>query len=243
VSVKSDLSSGSRAVVDHDRETSHCYVPHLTRRQAIRSSLLSVVLSSLPLFFSPEPAVAAYIDPAATPPKITQRVYMDVLIGDKATAQPQRIVMGLYGDDMPRTVDNFVALVKNNGYAGTTFYRVLSEYTIQGGAIGDTTGKTGQSSRTGGVPFEPDNFNIKHSVVGLVSMVRGLSGAVDSRFFIGCQDDGGWADDRYAGKLYQSPPQALHTPNFFLTLSIPNLLRSLWNRRTRSRQQSTQCYY
>jgi hypothetical protein len=124
LSIKSDLSFGSRAVVDHDRETRH-YVPHLTRRQALRSSLLSVVVSSLPFSFSPEPAAAAYIDPAANPPKITQRVYIDVVIGDKATAVPQRIVMGLYGDDMPRTVDNFVALVKDNGYAGTTFYRVL----------------------------------------------------------------------------------------------------------------------
>jgi len=29
-------------------------------------------------------------------------------------------------------------------------------------------------------------------------MVRGVGGAVDSRFFVNTKDDGGWADDRYA---------------------------------------------
>jgi cyclophilin family peptidyl-prolyl cis-trans isomerase len=28
--------------------------------------------------------------------------------------------------------------------------------------------------------------------------VRGLDGAIDSRFFINCSDDAGWGDDRYA---------------------------------------------
>ena len=71
-------------------------------------------------------------------------------------------------------------------YAGTTFYRVISDVTVQGGAIdGGKSGKTGKSSSLhDGNPFEPDNYDLKHSTLGLVSMVRGVGGSVDSRFFI-----------------------------------------------------------
>ena len=126
--------------------------------------------------------------------------------------QQGRIVIGLYGEAMPKTVENFVTLCRQNAYQGTTFYRIISDYSIQGGAIGDTSnsGLTGKSSffvqennngdgRTAAATeFEPDNFNIKHTKKGLVSMVKSKSGGVDSRFFIQLQEDAGWADDRYA---------------------------------------------
>lgn len=142
---------------------------------------------------APSPALAAYIDVNDTPPTITQRVYLDVQVDEK---EPQRIVIGLFGELLPRVVDNFFKLCDQNSYAGTTFYRVLSDFSIQGGAIGDPSGKSGQAYA--GDPFEPDNFNIKHTKTGLVSMVRTPTGAVDSRFFINCNENGGWADDRYA---------------------------------------------
>lgn len=143
---------------------------------------------------SAAPSLASYIDPATETPKITQRVYLDVEV--ESTGDKGRIVIGVFGDVLPRVSENFVKLCSGNSYAGTTFYRVISDLTVQAGAIGDATGKTGTSST--GAPFEPDNFNIKHSREGLVSMVRGLSGAVDSRFFINIKQDAGWADDRYA---------------------------------------------
>ena len=99
---------------------------------------------------------------------------------------------------MPKTVDNFVTLCSSNSYGGTTFYRVVSDFSIQGGAVGDPTGKTGKSSLENGQSFEPDNYNIKHTKAGLLSMVRSPSGNVDSRFFINTKDNGGWGDDRYA---------------------------------------------
>ena len=70
---------------------------------------------------------------------------------------------------------------------------------IQGGAIGaNNSGKSGISSFGDGKPFQPDNYNIKHTKEGLVSMVRTKDGSIDSRFFIQTEDDAGWADDRYA---------------------------------------------
>ena len=70
---------------------------------------------------------------------------------------------------------------------------------IQGGAIGsNNSGKSGISSFEDGKQFQPDNYNIKHTKEGLVSMVRTKDGSIDSRFFIQTEEDAGWADDRYA---------------------------------------------
>jgi peptidyl-prolyl cis-trans isomerase B (cyclophilin B) len=170
---------------------------------------VTLALSSFGGCFTPLPATAAYIDPVISPPIITNKVYMDIeyvvpTAGDTNTKQTGRLIIGLYGQTMPKTVQNFVTLCQSQAYAGTNFYRIISEYSIQGGAVGDVSksGKSGQSSLEGGVPFEPDNFTIKHSTKGLVSMVKATSGSssggVDSRFFIQLQDDAGWADDRYA---------------------------------------------
>ena len=177
--------------------------PHsngVTRREALVQSTQTATL--IATVFPSTSANAAYIDPSTDLPKITDRVYMDVQIGSGDGGPTQRIVMGLFGDVMPRVTANFVALCRDNRYAGTTFYRVISDVTVQGGAIGDTTGKGGKSgissSLQGGKPFEPDNYDVKHSTLGLVSMVRGVGGSVDSRFFINTAPDAGWADDRYA---------------------------------------------
>mmetsp|Transcript_19866 Transcript_19866/g.55372 ORF Transcript_19866/g.55372 Transcript_19866/m.55372 type:complete len:243 (-) Transcript_19866:459-1187(-) len=162
-----------------------------------RDFLATSGLTAASVLFHPAVSVASYIDPVTDPPKITKRVYLDVAFGSN-DEEKGRLVIGLFGDLMPKTTQNFEQLCTSNAYAGTNFYRVISDFSIQGGAVGDSTGKTGQSSFEGGKPFEPDNFNLKHTKTGLVSMVRGIGGGVDSRFFVNTQDDAGWADDRYA---------------------------------------------
>ncbi|KAL3928903.1 MAG: hypothetical protein SGBAC_012438, partial [Bacillariaceae sp.] len=112
------------------------------RRAFVQSTLASAffVTTTAP------PALAAYIDPAISPPEITKRVFIDVSIDGK---NEYRIEIGLFGNVVPRTVDNFAKLFESNAYAGTSFYRVISELSIQGGAIGDKSGKTGQSALEG----------------------------------------------------------------------------------------------
>lgn len=160
-----------------------------SRRTAIQNALVPAIATLGGI----SPAVAAYIDPTVDTPKLTKRVYLDVKIGDE---EPGRLVIGLYGEVMPKTTDNFEKLCEGDGYVGTTFYRVLSDFQISGGAIGDPSGNSGKSSF--GAPFEPDNFNVKHTKAGLVSMVRDKTGGADSRFFIAIKDDSGWADDKFA---------------------------------------------
>jgi len=170
---------------------------HQRRRDFLGASLTAAAAVTTTVSIPPKASFASYIDPVTDPPKITKRVYLDVDFGSK-DGEKGRLVIGLYGDLMPRTVENFEKLCSSNAYAGTTFYRVISDLNIQGGAVGDSTGKTGKSSFEGSKPFEPDNFSLKHTKAGLVSMVRGIGGSVDSRFFVNIKDDSGWADDRYA---------------------------------------------
>jgi cyclophilin family peptidyl-prolyl cis-trans isomerase len=173
----------------------------MNRRDVIQSTIFSTAASILTVSsVNVRPSSASYIDPTTDMPKITKRVYLDVQMASEET--PHRLVIGLFGELTPKLSENFIKLCEgtdsNYSYAGSTFYRVISNMTVQGGAIGDASGKTGKSSFAGGEPFEPDNFSVKHTTKGLVSAVRGIGGSVDSRFFISTSDDGGWADDRYA---------------------------------------------
>mmetsp|Transcript_2905 Transcript_2905/g.6848 ORF Transcript_2905/g.6848 Transcript_2905/m.6848 type:complete len:254 (+) Transcript_2905:98-859(+) len=179
--------------------TSLCMTQQHPEQQQLRRDFLgaSFAAATTAVLFPPGASFASYIDPVTDPPKITKKVYLDVEIGSKDD-EKGRLVIGLFGDLMPKTVSNFESLCASNAYAGTSFYRVISDQNIQGGAVGDSTGKTGLSSFEGGKPFEPDNFNLKHTQAGLVSMVRGIGGSVDSRFFVNTKDEAGWADDRYA---------------------------------------------
>ncbi|EJK73815.1 hypothetical protein THAOC_04545 [Thalassiosira oceanica] len=147
-------------------------------------------------------AKATAIDPSVAPPRVTSKVYLDVKFAKYK--EPKRLVIGLFGEAMPRAAENFASLCAGDNaggrsYAGTRFYRALSGNSIQGGAIGSpNTGRSGLSSLEDGATFPPDNFDIKHSTQGLVSAVRNPNGEIDSRFFVQTEDDAGWADGRYA---------------------------------------------
>ncbi|XP_024178111.1 peptidyl-prolyl cis-trans isomerase CYP21-1 [Rosa chinensis] len=122
-------------------------------------------------------------------PEITHRVYLDIDIEEQRLG---RIVIGLYGQVVPKTLENFRALCigeKGKGvngkllhYKGIPFHHIVSGFMIQGGEIIHGDGK-GYESIYGGT-FADENFKVKHSHAGTVSMVNTRPDSNGSQFFI-----------------------------------------------------------
>jgi peptidyl-prolyl cis-trans isomerase B (cyclophilin B) len=116
-------------------------------------------------------AVKSY---SAPPPMI-----IDVKKQYTATLKTERgdMVLDLFAGDAPKTVNNFVFLVREGFYDNTTFHRVIDGFVAQGG---DPTG-TGRGGP--GYCFADERNNRKHET-GTLSMANAGPDTNGSQFFI-----------------------------------------------------------
>jgi len=107
------------------------------------------------------------------------------------------IAIAFFGDDAPKTVENFKKLARDGFYNGTAFHRIIKGFMIQGGCPNTKADAVGTPGTGGPGHTIKAEFNNRRHVRGVVSMARANDpDSAGSQFFI-CHGDATFLDRNY----------------------------------------------
>ncbi|KAI7898271.1 peptidyl-prolyl cis-trans isomerase cyp5 [Cokeromyces recurvatus] len=117
------------------------------------------------------------------------KVFFDIAVNGKPSG---RMTFKLFADTVPKTAENFRALCtgekgvgqfgKPLHYKNSFFHRIIPGFMAQGGDFTFGDGRGGESIY--GAKFNDENFTLKHTAKGVLSMANAGPNTNGSQFFI-----------------------------------------------------------